>query len=203
SSSIFIVFIFTVIFLVVEIVGGIISGSLSLIADGFHMTTDAFALGLTLIAFWISQKPTEPTHTFGFRRAEIIAALLNGVLLIILSLIIVIGALSRFNTNYEIDSGLMFYIALVGLLINFFGMYKLKDDRKSNLNMRGAFLHLVGDTLGSLGALSAAVIIFFTGEVVVDILVSLLIMLLSLYNGFNLSNMKQMDKQCSKKRNLE
>ena len=186
SSSIFIVFIFTVIFLFVEIIGGIVSGSLSLIADGFHMTTDAFALSLSLIAFWISQKPTKPTHTFGFRRAEIIAALLNGVLLIILSITIVIEAFSRFNTIYTIDTGLMFYIALIGLLINIFGIYKLKKDKSENLNMKGAFLHLVGDTLGSIGALSAAIIIFFTGEVLIDVLVSLFIMILLLYNGFNL-----------------
>lgn len=186
SNPIFVVFILTFIFLFVEIIGGILSGSLSLIADSFHMITDAIALGLSLLALFISQRPNNKSHTFGFHRAEIVAAFLNGALLIVLSMIIVIEAISRLNSSYSIDTGLMFYVAILGLAVNVFGISLLRKNRKINLNARGAFLHLLGDTLGSIGALSAAIIIAITGEVLVDVFVSLLIMILLLYNGFAL-----------------
>ncbi|MHA1990306.1 MAG: cation diffusion facilitator family transporter [Candidatus Hodarchaeales archaeon] len=186
SNSLLIVFILTLVFLFVEIIGGVLSGSLALIADSFHMMTDTMALGLSLLALIISRRPSKSSHTFGFRRAEIVSAFLNGALLIILSIFIVLESINRINSAHTIDSGLMFYVAMLGLSVNVFGIYLLRKDRKNNLNIKGAFLHLLGDTLGSLGAISAAVIIAITGEVLVDILVSLLIMILLLYNGFNL-----------------
>ncbi|MHA1984500.1 MAG: cation diffusion facilitator family transporter [Candidatus Hodarchaeales archaeon] len=186
SNTLLIIFILTIIFLFIEIIGGILSGSLSLIADSFHMMTDTIAIGLSLLALFISRRPTKTSNTFGFRRAEIVAAFLNGALLIVLSIFIVLEALNRLNSAHTIDTGLMFYVALLGLSVNVFGIYLLRKDRKSNLNIKGAFLHLLGDTLGSIGAITAAIIITITGEVLVDVLVSLFIMILLLYNGFNL-----------------
>ena len=147
----------------VEVVGGLMSGSLALLADAGHMFTDAAALGLGYFAFWLSSRPRTAARTFGWRRFEIFAALLNGVALWIVSGIIAYEAFQRLKAPPEVDSGLMMIVAVLGLLSNIAVGAILFRNHGRNLNVRGAFLHVLADGLGSLGVLAAAFLIRLTG----------------------------------------
>lgn len=159
-------------YMVVEAVGGWLTGSLALIADAGHMLTDVFGLGLALFAIWLGAKPATPERTYGYRRTEILAALANAVLLFAISGYILYEAWRRFQDPPEIDSLPMLGVATVGLVINLIGAWLLRSAAGESLNVEGAFLEVVSDLLGSLGVIAAGLIIYFTGWVYADPLFS-------------------------------
>ena len=165
---------------VVEVVGGLYSGSLALLADAVHMLSDNIALGLALVAAWLAAKPATPERTYGYKRAEVLAALANGVLLVALSTWIFVEAATRLRDSGEVLGGWMLAIALVGIGVNVASGLVLWRARSSSLNVDAAFRHVFADLLGSLGVAVAAVVILATGWVEADPLVSILIGLLVL-----------------------
>jgi cobalt-zinc-cadmium efflux system protein len=165
----------TIAMAVIETVGGILSNSLALLGDAGHMFMDSFALGLSLFAFEVAQKPATPSRTYGYRRAEILAALVNGIVLILVAIYIFYEAYSRFIKMPEIRGSLMLIVALVGFFVNLIVLSLLKKVGHDNLNIKGAFLHVLGDTMSSIGVIIAALAISFTGVKLVDPLMSLII----------------------------
>lgn len=172
--------------MIVEAVGGWLANSLALIADSVHMLTDVAALSLTLLAIWFASKPATAKKTYGYYRLEILAAFINGILLTLLSLTVIYNAYKRLNELLSVDSTKLSIIAFGGLLVNLICAYLLHQGQKSDLNLRGAWLHVVGDLLGSLSALSAGILILFTGWVWMDSLMSSLISLIIIYGAWNL-----------------
>jgi cobalt-zinc-cadmium efflux system protein len=150
------------------------------------MASDAAALGLGLAAMWIASHPHTERRTFGLHRAEILAALANGALLTALSFLVVWRAVARLQTPQQIESGLMLAVAILGLAVNIIALKILGGHRHDNLNVRGAFLHVVGDAVGSAGVIAAGLVIRFTGWTPIDSIVSVLIALLILWSGFGL-----------------
>lgn len=164
SLTIAIVLTFT--FFVIEVMGGFISGSLSLLGDAGHMFRDVFALIISLGAIRIAKKLPTKTRTFGYHRAEILSALLNSVLLIALSGWIFLEAYQRYFSQKPIESATMFAVASVGLLVNIYVAFKLHGS--NDLNVKSAFLHVLADTLSSVTVIFASIWIFFTGQTIVD-----------------------------------
>ncbi|MBW3554135.1 MAG: cation diffusion facilitator family transporter [Gemmatimonadetes bacterium] len=162
-------------FMVAEFVGGLLSNSLALLADAAHMFTDVGALGLSLFAMWFAQRPATNQKTYGYLRLEILAALLNGATLIILSFFIFVEAAERLREPAEIRGGLMLAVAAGGLVVNLIAAFMLHRSAGENLNVRGAYLHVLGDLLGSVGAITAAVIILLTGWTLADPITSVLV----------------------------
>lgn len=155
-------FIIISLFMLVEIIGGFLANSLALLSDGFHMLSDAISLGVALIAFIYAEKHATKSKTYGYKRFEILAALFNGVTLFIISIIIIIEAIRRFLEPPEVQSKEMFIISVIGLMVNIIVailMFK-GGDTSHNLNMRGAFLHVLGDLFGSVGAIVASLLIW-------------------------------------------
>ena len=185
-KSLIIVLLLTGTFMVAEFVGGILSNSLALLADAAHMLTDVGALALSLFALRVSQKPATQEKTYGYLRIEILAALLNGATLIILSFFIFREAWDRFAEPVEIQGGLMLAVAIGGLVVNIVAAFMLHRSAGENLNVRGAYLHVLGDLLGSVGAIAAAVVILLTGWTVADPLISVLVGALILVSSFKL-----------------
>jgi cobalt-zinc-cadmium efflux system protein len=170
-----ITFALTLAYFIVEVVGGILTNSLALLADAAHMLTDVFGLGLALFASWISQKPATPEKTYGYYRFEILAALANGVVLFFISFYILYEAYYRFKSPPEAASLPMMMIAVVGLVINLVGFWILRKGAKESLNVQGAFLEVISDALGSVGVIIAGVIMLATGWYYADPLFSVLI----------------------------
>ncbi len=167
----------TVTVMVAQIAGGIVANSLALLADAGHMATDAAALALSLFVVWFSRRPVTPTKTYGYLRWEILAAFLNGATLLLLSVWVVWEAVHRLANPVEVASELMLIVALVGLAANVAAALILRPATGS-LNIRGAYLHVLGDLLGSVGTVSAAIIIRFTGWMQADPIASMLVMAL-------------------------
>lgn len=165
----------TSVFMVAEFVGGLLSNSLALLADAAHMLTDVGALALSLFALWFAQRPATEEKTFGYLRLEILAALLNGATLIVLSVFIFIEAAERLRDPVEIRGGLMLAVAGGGLVVNIVAALMLHRSAGENLNVRGAYLHVLGDLLGSVGAMTAAGIILLTGWTLADAITSVLV----------------------------
>ncbi|HOV87106.1 MAG TPA: cation diffusion facilitator family transporter [Syntrophobacteraceae bacterium] len=161
--SLWVTFAFTFIYFLVELIGGILTNSLALLADAAHMMTDVGGLALALFASWIASKPATPSKTYGYYRVEILAALLNGVILFLLSFYIVYEAYRRFQSPPEVASLPMLAVAVVGLAVNLIGIWNLRGGSKESLNVQGAFLEVVSDTLGSVGVIVAAGIMAATG----------------------------------------
>lgn len=178
--------ILSVTYMVAEFVGGILTNSLALLADAGHMLADAGALGLSLFALWAAQKPVTSTHTYGYYRTEILAALVNGSTLVAIAIYIFIEAYQRLAMIPEVQGVLMFGIAGGGLLINLAGLCILNAGKSESLNIRGAWLHVFTDMLGSIGVMVAAALIWKLGWHWVDPLVSVLIGLLVLYSSWKL-----------------
>jgi len=176
----------TLIYLVAEIIGGYLADSLSLLADAGHMFSDAAALGLSLFATWIARRPPTPSHSYGFHRAEILAALANGATLIAISIVIFIEAFHRLRAPEEVKGPLMMGIAAGGLGINLIGLMILSGGKDHSLNMRGAWLHLLTDALGSVAALSAGALVWAFGWNWADSLASIAIGLLVIYSSWDL-----------------
>ncbi len=178
----------TATFLIVEIVGGLLTGSLALLADAAHMGIDVAALSLSLFAVWVAQRPATAQRSFGYLRAEILAALVNAATLIVVSLYIFWEAAQRITEPTEVRSGLMLVVAAAGLLANGASAWVLVrgGGHQENLNVRGALLHVVGDMLGSVGAILAAVIMLATGWYLADPILSIGIGLLLLWSAWRL-----------------
>ena len=168
----------TAVIFLAEVAGGLVSGSLALLGDAAHMLQDVVALLLSLGAIIIAGRLPSPSRTFGYHRVEIGAAVVNGLLLIGVSVMIVSEALARFSHPRPIDSTVMFGIAVIGLVANLAAMYILHGSH--DLNIRSAFLHVLGDTLSSVAVIVAAIWIAFTGQTFVDPLLSIVIAVLIL-----------------------
>ena len=169
-----------------EVAGGIISGSLALIADAGHMLSDAAALGLTLFAMRFARRPATASRTYGSYRAEIIAALVNGATLVAVAIYIFVEAAERFSNPPEVQGSVMLVVAGGGLLVNGAGLLLLHAGRGENLNMRGAWLHVLTDALGSIQAIVAGALIWAYGWRWVDPVASVLIGLLVIYSSWSL-----------------
>ena len=176
----------TVVIAVAEVGGGLMSRSLALLADAGHMVTDAGALSLSLFALWIARRPPTAEKSFGYYRLEILAALFNGALLIGVTVWIVVAALGRLHEPLEIRSGLMLAVAVLGLAANLVAVVMLHRARDENLNTRAAYLHILGDTLGSVGTMVAAGVILATGWRAADPLISIVIAVLILVSAVRL-----------------
>lgn len=172
--------------MIVEVIGSFATGSLALLADAGHMLTDVAALGLSLGAAWLTSRPATAQRTFGFHRAEILAALLNGLSLLVLSLYVIYEAISRLWAPPAVESGLLLVIALAGLIANVVAGGVLLRSAGENLNVRSAYLHVVGDALGSLGALLAASLMYAFGWYLADPILSLAMSLLLIWGAWRL-----------------
>ena len=162
-------------FMAVEVVGGILAGSLALLADAAHMVTDAAALGLAWLSFRISRRPPDDSRTYGYGRLQILAAFVNALVLLAVVAWIAYEAIRRLFEPVPVLGGLMLAIAGVGLVINIAAFAILHEGRSRNLNLRGAAVHVLGDLLGSLGAIVAALVIIVTGWTPIDPLLSLVV----------------------------
>jgi cobalt-zinc-cadmium efflux system protein len=178
----------TATFLVVEVVGAYISNSLALLADAAHMLTDVAALGLALFAIWLARRPTRAERTFGYLRAEILAALVNAVTLIVMALYIFWEAWQRLQEPPEVQSVPLLVVAVAGLCANIVSAWVLSrgGGHEHNLNTRGAFLHVLGDLLGSVATIFAALIIYFTGWYAADPILSAVIGGLVVFGAWSL-----------------
>ncbi|MBI5555409.1 MAG: cation transporter, partial [Elusimicrobia bacterium] len=176
----------TFVIMIAEIIGGLWSNSLALLSDAGHMFTDTLALGLSWWAIKMAQKPATHHKTFGYHRLEILAALANGILLILISIWIFYEAYQRFFNPPEIKSGLMLIIAIIGLIGNFIGIAVLQRSSQNSLNVRGALLHMLGDTLSSVGVIIGSVFIIFTGWKMIDPIVSIMINGFIIHSAFQL-----------------
>jgi cobalt-zinc-cadmium efflux system protein len=171
---------------VVEVVGGIAAGSLALLADAVHMLSDNVAIALALVAVWLAGKPATPERTFGYKRAEVLAALANGVLLVALAIWIFVEAGMRIRDPGDPLGGWMLALALLGLGVNLAAGYVLAGARRGSLNVDAAFRHVFADVLGSIGVAVAAVVILTTGWAQADPVVSILIGVLVLASAWSI-----------------
>ncbi|MGI8887005.1 MAG: cation diffusion facilitator family transporter [Gaiellaceae bacterium] len=176
----------TALYTVVEVVGGLATGSLALLADAVHMLSDNVALALALFAVWLADRPTTPERTYGYKRAEVLAALANGVALVALSIWIFYEAFQRFHDPPDVLGGWVLLIGLVGVAVNLAVGVILFRARSGSLNVEAAFRHVVADLLGSIGVVAAAVAILATGWLEADPLVSVLIGVLVLVSSWSI-----------------
>ena len=171
-------------FTIAEVVGGLLTGSLALLADAGHMLSDTLSLTVALWAAWLAGRPATPARTFGYRRAEILAALFNGVTLVAIAIWIFIEAAGRFSDPPDVPGGWLLAIAVLGLLVNAAGFRILHGGAEPNLNVRAAARHVFADMLGSIGVIVAALIILTTGWALADPLVSVAIGALVLFSSY-------------------
>ena len=189
KNALFISFIIITTYLIIVTTGGLLTNSLALLSDAGHMLSDAFSLGIGLLAILLSQKAYSNNMTYGYRRIEVLAALINGLILIGISLIIIWEALQRFSEPQETSSLGMLSIAIVGTIVNIIVAFIiLKTDTKENINMRAALFHVVGDILGSIGVIIASLLILFFDWTIADPLASFLISIIILRSGFEISS---------------
>ena len=167
-------------FMIVEVIGGLLSGSLALLADAGHMLTDTLALGLAWAAFRFSEKPADDKRSFGYQRLQILAALINSLSLIVVVGWILFEAANRLLHPSPVMGGMMLVVASIGMLVNLTSYAILSTASQNNLNLKGASLHVLGDLLGSLGAIVAASIILLTGWTPIDPLLSVFVAMLIL-----------------------
>jgi len=188
SKSLLIVLCITAIYMVAEFVGGYFTNSLALTADAGHMLGDVGALGLSFFAIWLSSKKAPIEKTYGYYRAEIFAAFINGITLVFIALAIIYEAYYRITIAQKIDAVTMTIIAVGGLLVNIVGAWVLHSGSKENLNIKGAFLHVIGDLLGSIGAIVAGILVYGWHLYLADPIVSVVIAVLVLYSSINITN---------------
>ncbi|WP_270340628.1 cation diffusion facilitator family transporter [Bacillus mobilis] len=189
KKALLIAFVLTTSFMIAEVIGGFVTNSLALLSDAGHMLSDAVSLALSLLAFKLGEKTATAAKTYGYKRVEMLAALCNGVVLIVISVYIFIEAIRRFKEPVEIASNGMLIIAVLGLLINILSAWILMrgGDVKGNLNLRSAFLHVLGDLLGSVGAIIAALCIKFFGWTAADAIASILVSILVIISGWRVT----------------
>jgi cobalt-zinc-cadmium efflux system protein len=176
----------TATYMLAEALGGWWTNSLALLADAGHMLTDVAALVLALMAVWFGARPATPRKTFGYHRLEILAALVNGVALVLMALLIFYQAYQRWSDPRPVESNLMIVVAMGGLVVNLVSAWLLHGEHHDDLNMHGARLHIIGDALGSVGALIAGVLMSVYGWYQADSLVSAGIALLIIWSSWHL-----------------
>ncbi len=176
----------TAVVMLVELVGGWLAGSLALLADAAHMLADVAALGLALVAAWIAQRPATPERSFGFMRLEILAALINGAVLFAIAIGIGIEAWQRLRVPQHVNGPLLLGVAAAGFVANLAAVILLHRGHEHSLNQKGAYLHVLGDLLGSVGALAAGVLVLAFGLMLADPLISVLIGTLVLVSAWRL-----------------
>ncbi|WLR59214.1 cation diffusion facilitator family transporter [Guptibacillus hwajinpoensis] len=188
KKALLISFILIFTFMILEVVGGIITNSLALLSDAGHMLSDAVALGMSLLAFKLGEKKSDTEKTYGYKRFEILAAFLNGIALIAISFYILWESINRFIDPPDVASTGMLVIAAIGLIVNILVAWILmKGDTSENLNLRSAFLHVLGDLLGSIGAIIAALLIMFIGWNYADPIASAIVAILVLISGIRVT----------------
>jgi cobalt-zinc-cadmium efflux system protein len=181
-----VVLVITVAVLIAEVIGGLLAGSLALVADAGHMLTDSTGLIMALIAASLATRAATVKRTFGLQRAEVLAALGNALLLVAVAVWVLIMAVDRLRTPVEIQSGLMLIVAVVGLLANLAALLVLRPAQSKSLNMRGAYLEVFGDLIGSIAVIIAAVLIMITGWTPIDAIASLAIVMLIIPRAWSL-----------------
>ncbi len=187
TRRLFLAFAITAAFMVAEIIGGLVSGSLALLADAGHMLTDAAALLVALLAVHFARRPPNASHTFGWLRLTTLAAFVNAIALVVITILIVWEAIARFYHPQPVAGGMMLIIAFAGLVANIFSFWVLHhDNEESNINVRAAALHVLGDLLGSVAAIVAAFVILWTGWTPIDPLLSILVSCLVLRSAWRL-----------------
>ena len=185
QSKLVLAVIVTFIFALVEAAVGWWSGSLALLSDAGHMITDSSALGLAAFAAWLARRPPSARHSYGLVRAEILAALFNSILMLALIAYIVAEALARFRDPQPVAGGVVMLVATAGLIVNLSIGWILSRGAHS-LNSRAALLHVMGDALGSIAAIAAGVVIYFTGWMPIDPILSIVVSMLILFSAYNL-----------------
>ena len=176
----------TVVYMLAEAIGGFVTNSLALLSDAGHMLADVASLGLALLALWFAARPITPKKTFGYYRMEILAALANGVTLILISLLIAYEAAHRLRQPEQVKGFELLLIAGGGLAVNALSAWLLHGAAEENLNMRGAFLHIIGDALGSVGAIIAGLLIWRWGWTMADPIISFVICALIVFSSWRL-----------------
>jgi cobalt-zinc-cadmium efflux system protein len=174
----------TLVIFFAELIGGIMANSLALLSDAGHLFADVIALGLSLIAMYIARFPANSRKTFGYHRAEILAAIINALTLIIIAVAIFLEAYKRFSNPEPVKTMPMLIVAVIGLFVNIFVFIKLHSAAKTNLNIRAAFLHVVGDMLASIGVIAGGIIMLYTGNFLVDPIISVLVGLIILKGAY-------------------
>lgn len=169
-----------------EAIGGFLTNSLTLLSDAGHMLADVASLMLALLALWFAARPATTKKTYGYYRMEILAALANGAALVVISLLISYEAFQRIKTPEEVKGYALTLIAIGGLAVNAVSAYVLHSASRENLNMRGAFLHVMGDAVGSVGAILAGVLVWRWGWALADPLISVAICVLIIYSSWQL-----------------
>jgi cobalt-zinc-cadmium efflux system protein len=173
-------------FMIVEVIGGILSGSLALLADAGHMLTDTMALALAAVAFHVSKRPADTRLTYGYQRFQILAAFVNGLSLLLIVGWILYEAFDRFVSPQPVLGKTMLVVAAAGLVVNIISFTVLHGGDRENLNIRGAAIHVAGDLLGSVAAIVAAVVIIYTGWMAIDPILSVAVALLILKSAWSL-----------------
>ena len=173
-------------YMVAEVVGGLLTNSLALLADAGHMLSDAGALALSLFALWMARRPAAPGRTYGNYRTEILAALANGATLVAVAVYIFIEAFHRFGAPPEVQGAAMMGVAVGGLIVNLAGLWILNAGKSESLNVRGAWLHVLTDALGSVGAILAGALVWGFGWNWADPLASVIIGVLVIYSSWAL-----------------
>lgn len=183
SKKLFLSIALTGLIFVAEFGGGLWTGSLALLSDSAHVFMDAFALGLSYLAIRVATLPANDRHTYGYHRMQVLAALANGATLLLISFEILKDAIHRFQNPEPVMAGPMLIIAVIGLVVNVVVALVLREHDHEDLNTRAAFLHVLGDALASVGVIGAGIAIYFTGQLWIDPLVSVLISVLILFSS--------------------
>ncbi|RLQ97363.1 cation diffusion facilitator family transporter [Falsibacillus albus] len=185
KKVLFISFLLITSFMIIEAIGGWVTNSLALLSDAGHMLSDSASLGLSFFAMKLGERQSTDSKTYGYKRFEIIAALINGAALAMISLMIIYEAIHRFFNPPEVQSKGMLLIAIIGLIINIIVAWILmKGEKEENLNVKSAFLHVLGDLMGSVGAIVAAILIYFLNWGIADPIASVIVAILVLVSGY-------------------
>ncbi|KRL05721.1 cation diffusion facilitator family transporter [Liquorilactobacillus oeni] len=184
GSRFLLITVLNVLITVFELLGGIFAGSLALISDALHNLSDSFSVILSYIAHRIGMRSPTPKNTYGYQRAEILAAFLNSLILVFLSLYLLLEGIKRIIHPEQVSGGIMFWIALISLAANLFATFLLSRDSKHNLNLRATYLHLLSDALASVGVIVGSLLIVFFGIYWVDPLVTILVSLYIAYEAW-------------------
>lgn len=180
------VLVITLAVVLIQVAGAVVSGSLALFADAGHMLSDAAGVFIALLAAWVATRPPSEQRTYGYQRAEVLAALANALILIVISVVILIEAIRRFGDSPEVHTDTMLYAAVLGAVANLVSLLILRGSQKESLNLRGAYLEVLGDLLGSFAVIAAAVIIMVTDFQAADPIASVLISLMILPRAWHL-----------------
>ncbi|WLQ08456.1 cation diffusion facilitator family transporter [Arthrobacter oryzae] len=170
----------------IQVIGAVISGSLALLADAGHMLSDAAGVFIALLAAWIATRPASDLRTYGYQRAEVLAALANALVLIVISVVIFTEAVRRIGSAPEVQTDVMLYAAVLGAVANVVSLLILRGAQKESLNVRGAYLEVLGDLLGSFAVIAAAVVIMLTGFQAADTIASMVIAVMILPRAWHL-----------------